>query len=268
MKFKDKVIMITGASGGIGSAIARQLGKQGAVMVLVDRDVTKAAEFAAVLKSAGVPTHSLTGDLAAPGVPAQLVELAVAARGRIDILINCAGIQNFGFAADESAEQTARLFSVNTVAPIALTNAVLPHMLGRRAGRIVNVGSIFGSIGFPCFAAYSASKFALRGYSEALRRELAGSGVSVSYVAPRFTKTALNRSAVTRMAADLRMNQDEPDEVARRVIAALDGGGRDHYLGWPESLFVRINSLLPRLVDISLMKQVDQIRPYTAEASH
>lgn len=267
MKLKDKVIMITGASGGIGSAMALQLGKRGAALVLVDRDATKAAEFGADLKAAGVSVHSLTGDLAAPGVPAQLVGQTIAARGRVDILINCAGIQNFGFAADETAERTARLFTVNTVAPIALANAVLPHMLRQRSGHIVNIGSIFGSIGFPCFAAYSASKFALRGYSEALRRELAGSGVSVTYVAPRFTKTALNGSAVTRMAAQLGMNQDEPAVVARRVVAAIEAGGKDHYLGWPESLFVRINSLLPRLVNMSLRKQVNQMRPYAIETT-
>jgi short-subunit dehydrogenase len=266
MSTDDIVIMITGASGGIGSAVARQLGKRGAALVLVDRDPAKAGRFCAELKAGGADALSLTGDLTETGVPQRVVAEAIAARGRIDVLVNGAGIQNFGFAADESAQQTARLFAINTVAPIALANAALPHMLRRRSGHIVNLGSIFGSIGFPCFASYSASKFALRGYSEALRRELAGSGVRVTYVAPRFTRTAMNGDAVTRMAGDLKMNQDEPAAVARRVVAAIEGGGRDHYLGWPESLFVRVNSLLPRLVDRSLMKQVDQIRPYAVEA--
>lgn len=267
MSLHEHVIMITGASGGIGNAVARQLGGMGATLILVHRDPLKAERVGAELKAVGTRVSSLIGDLAEAGVPQRLVRQAIAARGRIDVLVNCAGIQNFGFAAEESASQTARLFETNTVAPIALANAVLPHMLQRRSGHILNLGSIFGSIGFPCFASYSASKFALRGYSEALRRELAGSGVSVTYVAPRFTRTAMNGSAVTRMASDLKMNQDEPAMVARRVVAAIRRGGRDHYLGWPESLFVRINSLLPRLVDRSLMKQVDQIRPYAVEAS-
>ena len=148
-----------------------------------------------------------------------------------------------------------------------LVNAVLPHMLERGKGQIVNLGSIFGSIGFPCFASYSASKFALRGFSEALRRELAGTGIGVSYVAPRFTRTAFNRSAVTRMANALKMNQDEPESVAASVITAIERDDRERYLGWPEKLFVRLNSILPRLVDPNLIKQADLMRPFATESN-
>ena len=137
----------------------------------------------------------------------------------------------------------------------------------RGRGQIVNVGSIFGSIGFPCFASYSASKFALRGFSEALRRELAGTGVGVTYVAPRFTKTAFNRNVVARMANALKMNQDEPESVAASVIATIERNDRERYLGWPEKLFVRINSILPRLVDPSLIRQVDLMRPFATEST-
>jgi len=158
------------------------------------------------------------------------------------------------------------VFNINTLAPMALTHAVLPHMLDKRFGRIVNVGSIFGSIGFPCFASYSASKYALRGFSEALRRELAGTGVGVTYVAPRFTRTPFNNAVVSRMADALKMNQDDPESVAADVIATIEANGTDRYLGWPEKLFVRINAIFPRLVDGSLMKQVDQMRPFASES--
>ena len=198
-------------------------------------------------------------------MPARLIANALREVDGIDILINCAGVQNFGFFAEEAADDTASLFRVNTIAPIALINAVLPHMLANQSGQIVNVGSIFGSIGFPCFASYSASKFALRGFSEALRRELTGTGVGITYVAPRFTRTAFNRSAVNRMATALKMSQDEPAAVATSVIRAIERDGRNRYLGWPEKLFVRVNSILPRLVDLPLMKQVDQMRPFATE---
>ena len=148
-----------------------------------------------------------------------------------------------------------------------MTNALLPHLLKKGKGQIVNLGSIFGSIGFPCFASYSASKFALRGFSEALRRELTGTGIGVTYVAPRFTRTAFNRSAVTRMANALKMNQDDPESVAASVIAAIERNDRERYLGWPEKLFVRINSILPRLVDPRLIKQVDLMRPFATEST-
>jgi short-subunit dehydrogenase len=267
MKISGSTILITGASGGIGGAIARQLAERGASLILVNRDGDKLAAFAAQLRAAGGKITPLVGDLAQPGVPARVVQEALAQAGSIDILINCAGVQNFGFFADERAADTATLFNVNTIAPIALVNAVLPHMLEKGSGQIVNLGSIFGSIGFPCFASYSASKFALRGFSEALRRELAGTGVGVTYVAPRFTKTAFNRSVVTRMADALKMNQDEPESVAASVIATIERDDRERYLGWPEKLFVRINSIFPRVVDPSLIRQVDLMRPFAAESS-
>ena len=267
MKISGSTILITGASGGIGGAIARQLAQRGATLILVNRDKDKLAAFAAELSTSGGKVLPLAGDLALPGEPARLVEDALAQTGRIDVLINCAGVQNFGFFAEESAADTATLFNINTIAPIALTNALLPHLLKNGKGQIVNLGSIFGSIGFPCFASYSASKFALRGFSEALRRELAGTGIGVTYVAPRFTRTAFNRSAVTRMANALKMNQDDPESVAASVIAAIECNDRERYLGWPEKLFVRINSILPRLVDPSLIKQVDQMRPFAAEST-
>lgn len=259
--------LIAGASGGIGAAIARDLARRGASLVLVSREAVKAHALADELARAGNPVLPLVSDLAKPGNPERLVKEVLSRTAGVDVLINCAGVQNFGFFAQEEPTDTARLFSVNTLAPIALIHAVLPHMLERGQGQIVNVGSIFGSIGFPCFASYSASKFALRGFSEALRRELSGSGIGVTYVAPRFTKTPFNRGTVTRMAHDLKMNQDEPEAVAARVITAIEKNGRDIYLGWPESLFVRINALLPRLMDKPLMKQADQMRPYALDAS-
>ena len=267
MKLSGSTVLITGASGGIGGAIARQLALRGATLVLLNRDSEKLETFANELRAVGGRVHTLVGDLATPGQPVRLIQAAIEKAGSIDILINCAGVQNFGFFAQENAADTATLFNINTIAPIAMANAVLPHMLQKGKGQIVNVGSIFGSIGFPCFASYSASKFALRGFSEALRRELKGTGVGVTYVAPRFTRTAFKRSVVARMANALKMNQDEPESVAASVIASIEHDGQDRYLGWPEKLFVRINSIFPRLVDQSLMKQVVLMRPFAAEVS-
>ncbi|MBS1190401.1 MAG: short-chain dehydrogenase [Rhodocyclaceae bacterium] len=265
MKISGSTVLLTGASGGIGSAIARQLARRGVNLILVSRDREKLNALAAELRTVTSQVLPLAGDIAEAGGPARLMAEAIRHAGAIDILVNCAGVQNFGFFAEEAPADTASLFNVNAVGPMTLINAALPHMLQRKTGQIVNVGSVFGSIGFPCFASYSASKFALRGFSEALRRELAGTGIGVTYVAPRFTKTAFNRSPVTRMANILKMNQDEPETVAASVIAAIERNGRDSYLGWPEKLFVRINSILPRLVDQALMKQVHAMRPFAAK---
>lgn len=262
MKVADRVAVLTGATGGIGRAIAHELARRRARIVLVGRDAGRTRELAADLADGGASSYAFVGDMTDTALPARLVAFAEERAGGIDLLINCAGVQGFGLCAREAAPATAALFQVNAIAPIALINAALPAMIRRGRGQIVNVGSIFGSIGFPCFATYSASKFALRGYSEALRRELAGSGVAVTYVAPRFTRTAFNRAHVREMAEALRMNQDEPEAVARDVVDAIERDGRNRYLGWPEKLFVRINSLMPRLVDGALMRQVDRMRPF------
>jgi short-subunit dehydrogenase len=267
MKLAHKKVLLTGASGGIGSAIAERLAQDGAHLTLIGRDIQKLDQLACRLKAAGSgDVLTLPGDLGEPHDITRLVGEAITFAGGLDVLINCAGVQNFGFFAEEGSAATARLFHINAVAPMQLVQAVLPHMLRRGSGRIVNVGSIFGSIGYPCFASYSASKFALRGFSEALRRELAGSGVDVTYVAPRFTRTAFNSSWVNRMADVLKMHQDTPAQVAAQVVEAIAHGERERYLGWPEKFFVRLNALLPRLVDRALEKQVEHIRPFACES--
>jgi len=136
-----------------------------------------------------------------------------------------------------------------------LARAVLPTMLEQNSGQIVNIGSTFGSIGFAWFSAYSASKFALRGFSQALRRELAETGVGVSYIAPRAVKTAINSQAVYAMAAAVKMNMDEPDKVAEQIVKNIRKGEKERYLGFPESFFVRVNAIFPGLVDRAVRKQ-------------
>jgi short-subunit dehydrogenase len=266
MNIEGSTILLTGACGGIGRAVAHELARRGAYLVLVGRRATVLDALASDLRAAGASqVFSVCVDLAAPEAASGLVQQVLALAGRLDGLIHCAGIQSFSAFVEESEQATDAVFALNTLVPMRLTRAVLPHLLRQRSGRIVLVGSIFGSIGFPFFVSYSASKFALRGFAEALRRELTGSGVDIAYVAPRFTRTAFNRSAVVRMAEAMRMNQDEPEAVAARIIAAFERGGGNQYLGWPEKLFVRINSLLPQLVDRPLMRQVDRMRPFAAE---
>jgi short-subunit dehydrogenase len=147
-----------------------------------------------------------------------------------------------------------------------MVREVLPAMLGRGSGRIVNVGSTFGSIGYPGFAAYSASKFALRGFSQALRRELQGTGVGVTYVAPRAVRTAFNPPAVHLMAERKLMRMDEPSWVATRIVHAIERERNEAYLGFPESLFARINGVLPALVDGALKKVLPDLSHHARSA--
>ena len=179
-------------------------------------------------------------------------------------MINLAGISSFNLFENEDPISIERMWRVNVIVPISLTRALLPAMLAQGRGRIVNIGSIFGSIGFACFANYSATKSAIRGFSQALRRELDGSGVGVGYVAPRYTRTALNSDAVSRMAKAVKMNSDDPALVAQHIVRAIELDRDEHYIGFPESLFVRINAVLPWLVDLAMRKQNRTMRDFAA----
>ncbi len=259
---RDRTVVLTGASGGIGEAIAARLAAEGARLVLVARNGERLAR---VIERLQPGRHTaVAADLATPDGRQRVVEACRATSGEgVSLLVNSAGINEFEFLESQDAENIRRLIDVNLTSPILLCHALLPLLRQQEEALIVNIGSTFGSIGFPGFSAYCASKFGLRGFTEALRRELDGSGVSVSYVAPRATRTDLNSGAVVQMNAAIGAAMDDPAFVADAVMSTIRGTGRsDKYLGWPEKLFVRINALFPWLVDSSLRKQLPIIRRF------
>lgn len=233
-----KVVVLTGAAGGIGSLVTLYLRSAGARVIAVDRVPLERCE------------DMIIADLATEdGLGALCVNLASI---DCDVLINLAGVQYFGPFADQPPETLWRDYVVNLIAPAMLAQAVLPGMISRRSGCIVNIGSVFGAIPFAHFATYSSGKAGLKGLSEALRRELAGTGVGVTYIAPRAVRTALATEKVLQFAQTTGMNMDAPETVARRIVAAVANGEREVVIGFPESLFVRINAIAPRLVDRAL----------------
>jgi short-subunit dehydrogenase len=265
MKLDKARVILTGAGGGIGSEVARRLTAQGARLALLDHNE---AALKQTLEQIGKTAHQpilLPVDLLDASARSNAVDEAMKAMGGVDMLINNAGLLSFRPFSDEDPEMINRIVQLNTLVPMQLSRQVVQYMLDQGKGRIVNVGSTFGSIAFAWFAAYSTSKFALRGFSEALRRELEDTGVEVTYVAPRAVKTKLNSSAIYRMAESVNMNMDEPEWVAERIVEAIKKGRKDVYLGFPESLFVRINALLPRLVDGALKKQNHKMLAFAKE---
>jgi short-subunit dehydrogenase len=183
-----------------------------------------------------------------------------------NVLINAAGINPFGLFTEQTPGDIAKAFAINALAPILLCHALLPGLREQPRAQIVNVGSTFGSIGFPGFAAYSASKFAVRGFSEALRRELADTAVSVHYVAPRATATALATERVRAMNAELGVGMDTPQTVAAEIERVLIEEPRERLIGAQERVFAKLNALFPALVDRSLRRQLAVVRRYAAPA--
>lgn len=265
MKIAQKRILLTGAAGGIGSELSRLLAKQGAHLALLDRDMAALQATLDQVRNQGNKVVAIQTDLLDAEDAQRAVSDAIRQLGGIDILINNAGLMSFRPFSEEDPAAVDRLMQLNAVVPMRLARSVLPDMLAAGSGHIVNVGSAFGSIGFAWFAAYSSSKFALRGFSQALRRELQGTGVGVSYIAPRAVRTSLNSSAVYRMAEAVGMHMDPPDWVAARIVDALRKERKEAYLGFPESLFTRINALWPGLVDLAVRRQGNQMKPFAEE---
>ena len=255
-------VLLTGAAGGIGTAVAAELARKGAHLALLGRNPADLQALLGQLGGGAGTAHGVAVDLLDRVARERAVDDCRKQLGGIDLLINCAGVMSFCPLVDEDPAILERIVQLNLAVPMLLARQVLPAMLERGSGRIVNIGSTFGSIGFAWFAAYSASKFGLRGLSEALRRELDGSGVGLTYVAPRAVRTRFNNDAVYRMADATGMKMDDPAWVASRIVNAIEHDAKDVYLGFPEKFFARLNSLLPRLVDGGLRRQNQVMAPF------
>ena len=253
MDVKGKTVLLTGATGGIGEAFSQELAKAGAQLILVSRSADK---LTALIER--LPGNSHTQVVADLGTNEGRLAVLEACADRVDVLINNAGINHFGLLRTQSEQQLRDMIELNTIAPVLLTQGLLPQ-LGEKQSCIVNVGSGFGSIGFAGYCAYSASKFALRGFTEALRRELADSTIDVLYLAPRATDTSMNSEAVVAMNAELGNAMDSPQWVASQLMKLLHKSSGSRYLGWPERFFIKLNSILPSIVDKALAKQLPVI---------
>lgn len=261
--------VLTGATGGIGCAIAEQLAPQCEMLLLVARDAAKLEALQRGITAAGGRCNAVAADLTGAAGREAVVRAAAAMPGGADLLVNNAGTSEFAWLAGHSDEMLERIMRVNALAPMQLTRALLPQLAAQPAARVVNVGSIFGYLGYPGHAAYCASKFALRGFSEALRRELADGPVRVTYFAPRCTRTAMNGAAETAMNEELGVAMDAPEAVAAALIDTLRGPAPERLLGMPERLFARLNQIAPGLVDSALRRQLPIIRRHAhSESPH
>ncbi len=193
MTFVGQAAWITGASSGIGAALARGLAAQGARVVLSGRNVAALDAVAADCPQALVLPFETT-DFAAIGTAA---EQAWGWAGGIDLLVNNAGISQRSLAQETDIAVYQKIIDVDLLAPIALTQALLPHMVARGSGRIAMISSIAGKVGVPMRTAYCAAKFGLAGYGDALRAEVAHLGLQVHNIYPGSVATDVSRNALT-----------------------------------------------------------------------
>jgi NAD(P)-dependent dehydrogenase (short-subunit alcohol dehydrogenase family) len=262
MQLKGKIALITGAGSGIGRQLAVEAARRGMTVALMGR---RAEALHETLSMMG-PRRShvaLPGDITDPEIRVALRHYIAQWWGRLDVLVNNAGVISVGPLARTTDAELERLMATNVIAPAALIRELLPLLHRAAPSRIVNVGSVFGDIGYPLFGAYSASKFGLRGLSIALRRELKEFGVGITYAAPRATSTDAS-SAFARLIEPMQMRIDDPAKVARDIWGAVARDADSVYAKGPERLFVLVQRLFPQLVDRSVESQMAdrRIRAY------
>ena len=234
MTFSGQTAWITGASSGIGAALARGLAAQGARLVLSGRNVAALEAVAADCGDTLVLPFETTDHAAlAPAVAHAWQWGAAAGAGGIDLLVNNAGISQRSLAADTAFTVYERIIAVDLLAPIALTQALLPKLLARGSGRIAMISSIAGKVGVPLRTAYCAAKFGLAGYGDALRAENAYLGLQVHNIYPGSIRTDVSRNALTgagvaRGVSDKAIdNGIEPALAAAQMIDAMLRGDRE-----------------------------------------
>ncbi|WP_152224343.1 SDR family oxidoreductase [Pseudomonas sp. SCB32] len=259
MRLPECRVVLTGASGGIGLQLAEQLCAAGAQVLAVSRHAGALIEL---MQHYPEHLHWQAANLR-NGADRQALLDRVRCNGGLNLLINAAGVNQFAMLDQLDESRLDDMIELNIAATLHLTRLLVPMLREQHEALVVNVGSIYGSIGYPGYAVYCASKFALRGFSEAMRRELADTTVDVLYVAPRTTRTGMNSAAAMALNDALKSRTDDPRDVARAVLAAIEGKRGELYLGWPEKLFVRINGMLPGILDRALRKQLPLIRRHS-----
>lgn len=253
MRLDGKTVLITGAGSGIGRALAVEAAARGARLVLSGRREEPLRETAGLLP-ADADWVIVPGDIGEASVRSELVLTAERKLAGLDVLVNNAGTQSVGPLAGQDDEALAAMVRTNLYAPAALTRDFLPQ-LRRNRGRVVNIGSMFGDIGHPLFAFYSATKFGLRGLSDALRRELAPLGIGVTYAAPRATRTE-SAPGFSHLIEPFGMKLDAPEQVARAIWGAVGRDARSVYPLGMERMFVLIQRLMPSVIDGGLKRQL------------
>jgi len=252
-QYQNKVVWITGASSGIGEALAVAFAQAGARVAISARNV---AELERVKAACPDPRAVLIAplDVADYGQAAVVAQQVLAHFGYISILVNNAGISQRGLVKDTVLAVDERVMAVNFMGTVAVTKAVLPAMLKQRYGQIVVVSSVMGKIGTPMRSAYAASKHALHGFFECLRAEVAADGVGVTIICPGYVNTNVTVNALTADGTPKNAKSSDtalglsPEAFAQKALRAIAAGKAEAIIGGKEVLGIYLNRLWPALL--------------------
>jgi short-subunit dehydrogenase len=248
-RFNDKTVWITGASSGIGEALAIAWSREGARLVLSARN---AAELERVRNACEEPSRHRIVPLDLADVDA--INAAAKSVGAVDVLVHSAGVSQRSLAAETDLSIDRAIMDVNYFGTVALTKAVLPSMLARGAGHIVPISSVIGYVGVPLRSAYAASKHALHGFFETLRAETAKQGIAVTIVVPGYIKTNVSENALRGDGSRYGTTDEThvramlPEDAAPKIIDAVAKKKPEVRVGGKEIYAVLLRRWLPNLV--------------------
>jgi short-subunit dehydrogenase len=251
-------MLITGASQGIGRALAQLAASEGARVLAAARNDDLLQELARQVRAAGLTIETVQADVTSAEDRQKMVAAAQQHLGGLDILVNNAGIGATGHFADGGPDRMRKIFEVNFFGLTETTRAFLPLLKAGTRPAIVNISSIAAKRGIPARADYSASKFAVQGFSEALRAELAKDGIDVLVVCPGLTQTNFSQNMIEQKALVQldHMRGMTAEEVARLTLRSIARGKNDVVLGRQARLIAFVNRFFPWIADIIVKRKI------------
>ncbi len=259
MNLKGKTVVITGASSGIGRSVALEMARRGANLVLGARRLDRLESVAVECRAFGVDAKAIATDV----TRREDCRLLIAEAGDVDVLVNNAGFAIFDWIGEAKPEELRAMMETNYFGAVNCIQSVLPQMLARGEGTIVNVASIAGIMGFARMGGYCATKFALIGMTEALRDEVLGRGVRVALVCPGTTDTEFFVKAERGKmpGASRLMLATKPERIARAVCDAAEDGRYRRVLPLMASSYMRLKEIFPRVAHVFMRRVSSMLEP-------